>query len=249
MPAARTIDEVIHQLDIIIRNSETKESPLGYFAALYRKVTIKVRDGIRAGFFTDGPRMERLDVIFANRYLEAYDAYQQKQALTSAWLRAFRAANWYQPIVLQHLLAGMNAHISLDLGIAAAEVSIGADIETLQEDFNRINTVLASLVQEVQDELAQIWPGLLRILRLTGQADDFMVNFSMEIARDAAWAFAASLATQTTSAWPAAIRDRDKVVADHADLILRPGVIPTLVLLRIRLAERGSVRQKIATLT
>jgi hypothetical protein len=30
---------------------------------------------------------------------------------------------------------------------------------------------------------------------------------------------------------------------------LRPGIIPTLILLRIRLAEQGSIQQKIAILT
>lgn len=248
MSPATTIDEVISHLDTIIHDAEAAEAPLGYFAALYRKVTLKVREGIATGFFADGPRMERLDVIFANRYLDAYAAYRQNQVVTSAWLRAFQAADWYQPIVLQHLLVGMNAHIGLDLGIAAAEVSRGKDLDHLAEDFHRINDILASLVQEVQDELAQIWPGLLHILKLTGQADDFMVNFSMEIARDAAWTFAQALAAQPVSGWPAAIRKRDQQVADHTQRVLRPGILPTLVLLRIRLAERGSVRQKITTL-
>jgi len=249
MPQARTIEEVIQQLDDIIHASAAAQSPLGYFAALYRKVTIKVRDGIATGFFEDGPRMERLDVIFANRYLDAYAAQQAHQPLASSWLRAFQAAEWYQPIVLQHLLVGVNAHISLDLGIAAAKVSEGQDIQALDTDFQRINTILASLVQEVQDELAEIWPGLLWVLRATKHADNFLLNFSMEIARNAAWAFAQFLAKQPKEAWPAIIRERDRIVADHANSVLRPGTIPTLVLLCIRLAERGSVAQKIHTLS
>ena len=43
---ARTIDEVILQLDDIIARSIREQSRLGYFAALYRKVTIKVKEGI-----------------------------------------------------------------------------------------------------------------------------------------------------------------------------------------------------------
>ena len=72
MPA-ETIDQVIEQLDDIIDWSIIRSSRLGYFAALYRKVTIKVKDGIRDGYFEDAERMERLDVIFANRYLEAFE--------------------------------------------------------------------------------------------------------------------------------------------------------------------------------
>lgn len=43
----------------------------GYFAVLYRKVTAKVKEGIAAGFFDDPGPMERLDVLFADRYLDA----------------------------------------------------------------------------------------------------------------------------------------------------------------------------------
>ena len=68
---ATSIDEVIAQLGDLIDRSLRERSRLGFFAALYRKVTVKVKEGIAAGRFDDGRRMERLDVTFANRYLEA----------------------------------------------------------------------------------------------------------------------------------------------------------------------------------
>ena len=71
MPAD-TIDEVVERLTEIVEWSRAANSRLGYFAALYRKVTVKVHEGIADGFFDEGDRMERLDVIFANRYLEAF---------------------------------------------------------------------------------------------------------------------------------------------------------------------------------
>lgn len=80
---ASTIDEVIASLDRIIEWSKRTKSRCGYFAALYRKVTCNVRDGIASGYFDDGERMERLDVIFANRYLEAFEAYYSGQSTTA----------------------------------------------------------------------------------------------------------------------------------------------------------------------
>lgn len=59
----RFIDEVISALDQIVAESEQNNDPAGYFAALYRKVTIKVKEGIASGYFDDGPRMEQLDVV------------------------------------------------------------------------------------------------------------------------------------------------------------------------------------------
>ena len=70
-----TIDEVIEQLEAIIQAAISNNDPKGYFAALYQQVTIQVKKGITDGLFEDGPRMEQLDVVFANRYLEAYYAY------------------------------------------------------------------------------------------------------------------------------------------------------------------------------
>jgi hypothetical protein len=114
---AKNIDQVIQQLDDIIDWSIKSNSRLGYFAALYRKVTLKVKAGISDGLFEDGARMERLDVIFANRYLEAFEQNQKKVSPTRSWQLAFEASNQWWPMVLQHLLLAMNAHINLDLGI------------------------------------------------------------------------------------------------------------------------------------
>src|SRR5215216_7912660 len=59
MPA-HTIDEVIEHLDDLIAHARRAKNRLGYFAALYRNVTIKVKEGILAGSFEDAARMERL---------------------------------------------------------------------------------------------------------------------------------------------------------------------------------------------
>ena len=83
---------MIGRLDAIINGCIATGDRLGYFPALYNRVTIAVRDAIRHGQFQNGPRMERLDVTFANRYITAYDEYRDGQRPTSAWLQAFEAA-------------------------------------------------------------------------------------------------------------------------------------------------------------
>jgi len=91
-PPAGTIDDVLARLDGIVEKCLRDGSRLGYFAALYRSVTRRVRDSITAGRFEDGPRMERLDVIFANRYLDAVDRLWKGETPTRSWQLAFRAA-------------------------------------------------------------------------------------------------------------------------------------------------------------
>ena len=153
---ATTIDDVINQLNAIVDWSKQNNSRMGYFAALYRKVTIQVKKGIKDDFFDGGPRMERLDVIFANRYIRACYQHQTGQTPTQSWVRAFDETERWWPIVLQHLLMGMNAHINLDLGIAAAETVPSEELPNLKGDFDKINQVLASLVGDIQKELADI---------------------------------------------------------------------------------------------
>ena len=245
MKTATTIDEVIVILDTIISTSEKNQDPLGYFAVLYRKVTLKVKEGIAEGFFDDNPRMERFDVVFANRYIEAYMAYQNKEAITHSWERAFALSKKYWPIVLQHLLIGMNAHINLDLGITAAQISKGKPIEDLKDDFDKINTILSSLVNEVQQDLAAIWPTLKKLLQWSKKADDFLIDFSMNLARDGAWKFATTLAGKDPATIDTLIQERDHKVADKAKIITNPGMIARLILGIIRIGERGSVAVKI----
>ena len=129
---AKTIDEVIVLLDEIIATAKKENSRLGYFPALYRKVTIRVKEGIRDGIFQNESRMETLDVNFANRYLEAFELQKKGGQPTLSWKLAFEKCQTWRPIALQHLLLGMNAHISLDLGIAAAETMKGKNLQDIK---------------------------------------------------------------------------------------------------------------------
>ena len=236
-----TIDEVIYKLDSIIDWARTNHSRLGYFAALYRKVTVRVKEGIASGFFDDGERMERLDVVFANRYLEAFERFQRNKVLTRSWKVAFDASKAWWPIVLQHLLLGMNAHINLDLGIAAARTSPGDAVHRLKNDFMKINEILASLVDGVQRELAEIWPVLALLDRVGGRTDEALLNFSMEKARDCAWGVAEILAPLGEADRMSGIDDLDKKVVSVGYKVLRPGLIIGGVNKIIRLGERGTI--------
>ncbi|MGD1843922.1 MAG: DUF5995 family protein [Salibacteraceae bacterium] len=248
MEPIRTIDQVIAELDAIIQENINQNNPLGYFAALYRAVTIKVKAGIAEGYFDEGPRMERLDVIFALRYIDAYRHFQHAETITASWSIAFESAAVHHLIVLQHLLLGMNGHINLDLGIAAVEVMQGQDLTALKNDFDKINTILAELVGKVQKDLAEIWPTLGWILRYTGRVDDFLINFSMELARDGAWKFAQALADTPAGAQPAFIATRDQKVARNANIVLHPGFVASTIFRIIRRFERGTVATRIEAL-
>ncbi len=246
---AQTIDEVVARLTDIVDRSRRESSRLGYFAALYRKVTIRVMEGIRNGRFEDGARMEHLDVNFANRYLEAYELHRRDEFPTQSWQLSFEAAEHWRPIVLQHLLLGSNAHINLDLGIAAAETCPGDQLLPLKRDFDEINKVLAELMQTVQGEIGEVSPWISFLEKIDPSMDDAIINFSMGRARTSAWNFAVRLNSLGEDERLVAVKMRDQDVAALGRLVYKPGrIILPLGLLAIRLRESNDIGRVIEVL-
>jgi hypothetical protein len=175
--------------------------------------------------------MEQFDVLFANRYLTAYDQWTGKQfdQLSQSWSVAFKATEQSSILILQHLLLGMNAHINLDLGIAVTEVAKANNVPlaTLNNDFNTINTILASLTYQVVSELDQLSP-LMSLAGLHSKNDSLFIQFAMDNARDGAWCFAEDLYTKQNEAFNDAISQRDEGIAQ-----LGAGIIDTKGLLAL----------------
>jgi hypothetical protein len=237
----RTIDDVVPRLEEIIAWAQQTKSRLGYFAALYRKMTLQVRAGITAGSFDDSERMAHIGVVFANRYFLAVDHYRNGHRPTNAWLLSFAAAQRWWPIVLQHLLLGMNAHINLDLGIAIARSVPHTSLAQVQGDYNKINEILATLIDQVQAELTEIWPFYECLDWVTGRHDEVIINFSLRKARDQAWRVAERLASL-----PEAEQEREIVALDAAveiigHFVLHPGILTRALLTVVRVGERGAI--------
>ncbi|MFY0566668.1 DUF5995 family protein [Archangium lansingense] len=241
-----TIDEVIQQANDIIDQSLRTPSRIGYFTALYERVTVNVRRAIVAGnVFQDNDRMARLDVAFASRFLAAWNAWSSGGTPTKSWKLAFDALDQDSPLILQHLLLGMNAHINLDLGIAAATVAPGPQLAALKEDFHRINALLSRLVAVIEVELGEVSPRLKRLEAISPDGEDAVFNFAMDAAREAAWLLAEVLAPLPQEKWGPLIEAHDQVVADLGRLILHPGALVEGVLAWIRAAESNDVAYNI----
>jgi hypothetical protein len=239
-PAA-SIDEVVSRLDAVIARSRRENSRLGFFACLYRSVTVRVAEGIDAGRFQDGPRMERLDVIFANRYLAALEAYQAGRRPTRSWVAAFDAARGGNLLILQHLLLGMNAHINLDLGIAAAQTAPGRDLPGLQHDFREISRLLGEMLEGVQDKIARVSPWMGLLDRVGARTDEEICTFCLGGSRDLAWKWAQRFATTDRGRLPHEIDALDQVVAALALPIRTPGFFLRPALTAIRMREQKDI--------
>jgi hypothetical protein len=222
---ATTLDGVVDAIGSVIEWSISTSSRLGYFAALYKRITIAVRVAVQQGAFEDGPRMERFDVTFANRYFDALNGYFHPGRFgspTRSWKVTFDAARRAEPIMVQHMFAGINAHIGLDLGIAAQTIGSGAQVRALQEDFNRINAVLASQVNGIVEDINELSPALADVYAVLKLHQIFVINEALRTFRDDAWRFASLLAAEPSFVRPPTIWVRDRRVAHQAQLIFDP---------------------------
>ena len=216
-----TIDELLSELEVIIAESAEKGERAGYFATLYHKVTSKVKEGIDRNDFENGPRMERLDVLFANRYLSALHQWRNKLPLTDSWKIAFEATEKSGILLIQHLLLGINAHINLDLGVAAVETIQAGQIQDIHKDFDAINAILGALTYEVIHDINRISPLLSLIGKHSGNTESLLIQFSIGNARDGAWVFAEDLSQKAGVEYTAFIAQRDKDIATLANSLIK----------------------------
>lgn len=169
LPPATTIDDVVRNLDHIIDWAIREQSTIGYFAVMYKRSTVTIRDAFNKGLFKDRPHMEYFAVRFAQRYFDALNAYfhpvdypGEYNGLTLPWEVVFVGQELGYSTMLQHMVAGLNAHIQFDLGVVTAEV-VPSTIDTFQHDFNLINELV---VGQVRNMLKVVY-GLSPTLRWT----------------------------------------------------------------------------------
>lgn len=155
------------------------------FNDLYRTITQGVLD--QRDTFQDPPFLARLTREFVGLYFSAYDAAVKPRA----WRPLFKARANTRLATIQHVLAGMNAHINRDLavalvravdGLARAWPGLGS---AAHADYLHINDLLRANIDAAQvqygNELTNAADEAL------GQLDELLGVWSLTAARDLAW--------------------------------------------------------------
>ncbi len=218
-----TIDDVVDALSHIVREARETGDRLGLFAALYRRTTLQVRAALRAGEFHDAAWVERLDVAFARRYLDAYAAFELGRPTSHAWRVAFERSREPGHLVLHHLLLGMAAHILLDLGVATAETAHD-DLRRRRADFLTINGVLVRMLDDVQADVNRVSPALAWLDRAGGPLDERLAGAAVRRWRSTAWRRATALCNTEPAARGASVRRFDRATVRVSERLCPPGV-------------------------
>ena len=195
LPDPATIDDVINTLDRILEWSIAAPSTIGYFAAIYKRVTVAIRQASRNGEFANGPLIEELDVAFAQRYFTALNGFfypNDYPPVTLPWEVAFLGGVSRKATMLQHMMAGLNAHITFDLGVALVKVAPTA-LNDIEGDYHRVNALLCSQIPGMLGLVGTLSPEV-KLIRRVFPGEVFVLKRMLTKLRESAWLFAIHMA-------------------------------------------------------
>ena len=225
--------------------------PLGYFAALYAKVSARVEQAMAEGAFARPDLLQRMDVLFVTEYLRAMHQYLHGQPARQVWRCALKASERPEVSVLQHLLIALNAHVHLDLPVATGLACPGEEVQEFKQDFMFMNDLLYDLMDAVQRDLGQVFWPIYLWNRLMGRADDRIIGIGLKGARHLAWKQAEMLAMAPTEKYRLGlVAELDQRFVGIGQRLAEPR--NPLVRLGMRWMywrEKGSVADKIDRLT
>ena len=228
-----SIAQVIEEMRILGAAMPAQDG-VADFHRMYLHVTELVGAAAAARSFQDAAFMERLDCVFAGLYLDACRATDQSRS--SAWQPLFALRAQPGTASLQYALAGMNAHINFDLGLAVVSTcrQLGRTLDSpgVHADFLAINAILAAAVQEVRE--SYLAGAALQADRAASPVLDVVGSWSIEAARDAAWLSA-------TVQWALQSR-KDAYVAYLASRASIVGLVTRQLLTPVTFRELGLVQ-------
>ena len=244
----KSIKAVLDALDNIIDKTREENNCHCAFTHVYRRTTFEIQKAINDGRFEHPERMVKMDVIFANLYIDAYHSYVNTVPTSKSWTLAFNSRS-ERIAIIQHILLGMNVHINMDLAVAAATVCRGKDILDLKHDFMLINQILAELVDNVQGGLGKS-SLMMRMIDLIGmKKDEWAIGAGIKMARDFAWTHAMELAIMDQNIWDTRILEIDEMVYAMGEKIRKPpSRFLRLMLMWIRIFEKKDAQNIIKTM-
>ncbi|MGE0879192.1 MAG: DUF5995 family protein [Acidimicrobiia bacterium] len=160
----QTIEELIAKMEAMEADLIARNDARRYFHSTYLRTTRAVHDEITRGGFTDGPWVEKWDVVFADLYLQALEQYDATGTTVGPWQVAFDRAKEGTVNPLRLTLLGMNAHINYDLAqalvavISPTEFDTPAVVAKRSADHAHIDVVLHGRVKAEDEELKKIEP-------------------------------------------------------------------------------------------
>jgi hypothetical protein len=194
------------------------------FNEMYLVTTRQVAAALEEAQFADPEFMARLDVVFANLYLNALDLYGSDPGRAPrSWGALFEARASPGVSQLRFAVAGMNAHINFDLcrALVITMYEFGGALDAgRRADFQAVNRVLERTQPMVRREL--LTGPYAALDDALGDRDDQVSLWGIEAAREFAWSTAQTLwAVRGTAVEGSFTEGLDRMVQLTSRLILK----------------------------
>ena len=185
-------------VDAVIREMRRRFDPLAaacdhdsIFALAYLRTTEEYRRTIEdPTFFENTAFVNHEDVVFAQLYFDAFDAWHagRREDVPRAWAIAFEAAGERAVSAQGNLTLGISAHIQRDLPFALAGIGlVKPDGSSRKTDHDRVNEFLNRVTDDLYAEIARRFDPTIDDADLPGTIDDTALFQSIATWREIAW--------------------------------------------------------------
>ncbi|MFB7512646.1 DUF5995 family protein [Streptomyces sp. NPDC056144] len=207
LPAAR-VTRVAALLADRVAQYDAARDRRAAFAYTYYRLTSALATSLGTGdpAFDDPPWVATLCETLAQAYFDAMDGVDAWMAgrpkgssgevrpddlpgsIPEPWRDVVAASGFRHSYVLEDVLFSMMAHMSYDLPLALRQMATSTGDRGRSADFHRMNEVLASCIDVVQDDLASRYiVGLESWDKLFTRSDELLSNYGIRVARGLAW--------------------------------------------------------------
>lgn len=191
-----------------VRQYDTTYDRRAAFAYTYYRLTTTLATALDTGTpaFNDPPWVAELCETLASAYFSAMDSVDEwlagrsggslgevqpddlPDSIPPPWRDVIAASSVRRSYLLEDVLFSMMAHISYDLPGALRSMAKPTGERSHIADFHRMNDVLASCIDAVQDDLsARYIHGLGSLDKLFTRSDELLTNYGIRVARGLAW--------------------------------------------------------------
>jgi hypothetical protein len=196
------VDKVVRQMTRRFDSLASSCDHDAVFSVTYLRVTEEYRRTVEGPtFFEDTPFVNHEDVVFANYYFAAYDAWAAGRTaeVPPAWRVAFDAARDRAVSANGNLLLGINAHVQRDLPFVLYSIGlVRPDGGTRKPDHDRVNEILNRVGDDVIAEIARRFDPTIDDGNPPTTLDDFVLFQTLVSWRESAWRKAELLAQAPT---------------------------------------------------
>ncbi|MEU3747715.1 MULTISPECIES: DUF5995 family protein [Streptomyces] len=191
-----------------VRQYDATHDHRAAFAYTYYRLTTTLATGLATDtpVFDDPPWVAELCETLASAYFSAMDSIDEwlagrsggsagevqpsdlPDSIPQPWRDVFAASSFRHSYMLEDVLFSMMAHMSYDLPEALRRMATSTGNRGRIADFHRMNDMLASCIDVVQDDLSSRYiRGISSLDRLFTRSDELLTNYGIRVARGLAW--------------------------------------------------------------